>query len=65
MGQKKAKIVNTAISGNYTNSKDQNHFFENKFFTPLPRSFGNQQLHASKNWLKKGNKKWKMREEKC
>ena len=42
MGQKKkAKIVNTAISGNYTNSKGQNHFFENKFFTPLPRSFGN------------------------
>ena len=42
MGQKKkAKIVNTAISGNYTNSKGQNHFFENKFFAPLPRSFGN------------------------
>ena len=42
MGQKKkAKIVNTAISGNYTNSKGQNHFFENKFFTPLRRSFGN------------------------
>ena len=27
MGKKSKNSINTAISGNYTNSKGQNHFF--------------------------------------